>query len=806
MRSSPLAGAFALAALALAPLADEDKGTHRPFPSPRLSGQGSVAFTSSNVQLMSWLPLSDFNVGTTSGNDCWGYTSPSGREYAIIGLSNGTGFVEVTDPGAAQLLSFQTGPTSLWHDIKVYGDNAYSVSEGGSGIQIFDMSAIDSGTVTLVNTITTGGCTTASHNVAIDTTSGYLYRCGGSGGPCAGGAPQGLVIYNLAANPNNPPFVTTWTNRYVHDAVVVVSTRPGPLNGAQLAFCAADDNSGGGTANLHILNVTNKASITTVATAAYTSNAFSHQVWLTPDQRYAYLNDEADESSFGFTTRTRIFDVSNPASPVFLGFFTSGVSAIDHNLYVTADKIFEANYRSGLRVFNNTTPTAPTVYGFFDTYEADDLADFNGMWSNYPFFPSGTVIGSDLEKGLFVFRLGSPKLTFDFVPGVPQFIGPGGGIVQFSVDESVPGDLVAGTVKFNYSTGGAFSAVNATQLGGNLYQAVLPSVPCGATLQFYLSAESTGGVTWTDPQGGPTQVHQAIAAYGETVAHLDDIESNTGWQINVAGDLTGFTTASTGTWVRANPVGTAAQPEDDHTAAPGTFCFVTANGSVGGGVGDADVDGGATSVRSPVIDASGLSDPSVSYWRWYSNSAGSGPGEDTMTVHISNNGGSTWTLLETVGPTGADVLGGWIKHTARIADFVAPTNNMRLRFRASDLNNGSIVEAGVDDLQIVEFECTPPNVTVSSISPNTGSFDGGEIVTITGIGFTASSSVSFGSNVAGAVNFVNSTTLQVRVPRASGAIAGKTGRASQLVDITVTNPGSDTLVDGYTYQFKQKSL
>jgi len=805
MKSLSLAGGVALAALVLVPRADEDRSNYHPFPSPRKSGQGSVGFTSSNVQLMSWLPLGEFNAGTTSGNDCWGYTSPSGREYAIIGLSNGTGFVEVTDPGAAQLISFQTGPTSLWHDIKVYGDNAYSVSEGGSGIQIFDMSNIDGGVVTLVNTITTGGCTTATHNVAIDTTSGFLYRCGGSTGPCAGGGPQGIVIYNLAANPNNPPVAGQWNTRYVHDAVVVVSTRPGALNGQQLAFLAADDNSGGGTANLHILNVTNKAAISTVATAAYTSNAFSHQVWLTPDQRYAYLNDELDESSFGFTTRTRIFDVSNPAAPTFLGFFTSGVSAIDHNLYVTADKIFEANYRSGLRVFNNTTPTAPTVYGFFDTYEADDLAEFNSLWSNYPFFPSGTVIGSDLEKGLFVWRLGAAKLTFDFPSGLPQFIGPGGGTVQFMVEENAPGDLVGGSVTFHYSTGGAFSSVSATALGGDLYQAALPSVPCGSALQYYVSAEASDGVTWTDPPAGPTQVHNAVAAYGEIVDFSEDFEANTGWQVNVAADLTGFTTASTGTWTRANPVGTAAQPEDDHTVAPGVNCFVTANGSVGGGLGDADIDGGATSLRSPVLDATGLVDPYVSYWRWYSNSSGAGPGEDTMTVHISNNGGSSWVLLETVGPTGPDVLGGWLKHTARIADFVAPTNNLRLRFRASDLVNGSIVEAAIDDLQIVDFDCTPPSVTVTSIAPVIGGFDGGEIVTITGTGFGPGTAVSFGTSLAGNVLVVNSTTLQVRVPRAPGARSGKTGQVAQVVDVVVSNPGSDTLQNAYTYQFQQKS-
>jgi choice-of-anchor B domain-containing protein len=791
-------GLFLLALPLALSRADEDKSTHRPYPSPRRSGEGRVAFTSSNVQLLAWLPLADLSVSAASGNDCWGYTSPSGREYAIVGVSNGTAFVEVTDPGAPDLIAFRTGPDSLWRDMKVYGDNAYVVSEGGSGIQIYDMSAIDSGTVTLVNTITTGGCTTATHNVAIDATSGFLYRCGGSSGPCTGGAPQGLVIYNLASNPNSPPFSALWTTRYVHDCVVVVSTRPGPLNGQQLAFCAADDSSGGGTANLHILNVTNKASITTVATAAYTSNAFSHQVWLTPDQRYAYLNDELDESNFGFTTRTRIFDVSNPAAPVFLGFFTSGVPAIDHNLYVTADKIFEANYRSGLRVFNNTTPTAPTVFGYFDTYEADDAPDFNGLWSNYPFFPSGTVIGSDIEKGLFVWRLGAAKLTFAFPSGVPEFIGPGGGTVQFEVSETMLGDLQAGTVKFHYSTGGPFTTVNATALGGDLYQAVMPSVPCGSQLDFYVSAMSSDGVTWTDPPAGPTQVHMAIAAFGEILAHEDDFETNTGWLVNVAADLSGFSTATTGTWTRANPVGTAAQPEDDHTPTPGTMCFVTANGAVGGGVGDADIDGGATSLRSPVLDASGLTDPYLSYWRWFSNNQGSAPGEDVMTVHISNNGGSTWVLLETVGPTGTDAVGGWIKHTARIADFVTPTSNMRVRFRASDENSGSIVEAAVDDLTIVDFDCTPPTVTVASISPATGPFQGGNTVTITGTGFqTGVTTVQFGQSAPLAANVLDSTTLQVVVPRARGPISGKA--RGLTVDVLVQNPGSDTLPSAYRY-------
>lgn len=787
-----------LSCLAAFVSADEDKGAHRPYPSPRKSRQGSIAFQADKVHLLSWIPLADMSPGSTSGNDCWGYTSNSGREYAIMGTSDGTAFVEVTDPGQAVLVAFRDGPDSLWRDMKVYGDNAYVVSEGGSGIQIFDMSAIDSGTVTLVNTITTGGCSTATHNVAIDTTSGFLYRCGGSNGPCTGGAPQGLVIYNLATNPNNPPFAALWSTRYVHDCTVVVSTRPGPLNGQQLAFCAADDGSGGGTANLHILNVTNKASITTVATSAYTSNAFSHQVWLTPDQRYAYLNDELDEENFGFTTRTRIFDVSNPAAPVFLGFFTSGVNAIDHNLYATTDKIFEANYRSGLRVFDSTNPVAPSVFGYFDTYEVDDAAQFNGLWSNYPFFPSGTVIGSDLERGLFVWRLGDAKLTFAFPGGLPEFIGPSGGTVQFEVSENTPGDLAPGTVEFHYSTGGPFSTVAASHLAGDLYEAVLPSTTCGVEVDYFVSAVDSDGITWTDPPAAPTQVHIATAAYGAAQAHLENFETNTGWLVNQAADLTGFTTATTGTWVRANPVGTNAQPEDD-VSNPGTQCFVTANGSVGGSDGEADIDGGATSLRSPVLDASGMDEPHLSYWRWFSNSAGSAPGEDTMTVHISNNGGASWVLVETVGPTGGDVVGGWIQKDVRIADFLAPTNNMRVRFRASDLVNGSIVEAAVDELEIIDVDCTPPSLTLSTITPNSGSFDGGNVVTITGTGFQAGTTVFFGVNPANVISVVNSTTLQVRVPRAKGPVGGKKGLADTLVDIIVQNPGSDTLIDAYSY-------
>jgi len=771
-----------------------------PFPSPRRSGAGRVAFTSSNVQLLGWKTLADFPGANTSGNDCWGYTSPSGREYAIIGLSDGTGFVEVTDPGDPQIVDFEphNSAPSLWRCVKVYQDFAYTGSEAGGGIQIFNMTNIDGGVVT-ASSISGSSCSTATHTLALDEVSGFLYRAGG-GGTCGTPTPiyQGLQIYSLA-NPALPVLVGQWnTGRYVHECQVVTWDLPGIYLGKQIAFCYSEDTSGGTNPRLQILDVTNKGAITVISTTSYTGSQFSHQGWLSANKQNLYLNDELDDGSFG-GARTRVFNTANLAAPTYLGFFTSGASSIDHNLYVENNRIYESNYRSGLRVFDNTTPTAPTQIGFFDTYPEDDGQDFNSLWSNYPYFASGTIIGGDIEKGLWVWREGQAKLTFAFPGGLPAFIGPGGGDIQFEVFQDVPGDLASGTVKFNYSTGGSFTNVAATHLTGDLYRAIMPSVPCGSQLAFYVSARSTDDVTWTDPPAGPTQVHLATAAYGETVAHGEDFETNTGWIVNLAADLTGFSTATIGTWERVNPVGSGAQPEDDVTTNPGALCFVTRNGSVGGSVGEADVDGGATSLRSPVIDASGLGDPFLSYWRWFSNNQGSNPGTMTLTVHISNNGGSSWTLLETVGPTGNDAVGGWIKHSARIADFVAPTNNMRIRFRTAD-TIGAVVEAAVDDLKIVDYECTPPSVLVNSVSPATGRFEGGNVVTITGAGFQAGvTTVLFGANPGTAVNVLDSTTLQVSVPRVTGPTRGKVRRADMRVDVIVQNPGSDTLTDAYTY-------
>lgn len=377
-------------------LAARQAPVHAPIFRASIDDEPAEAFAASNTELLAWLPLNSFPNDNAAGNDCWGYVSPSGREYAIMGLEKGFGFVEITTPDAPVIVGYVEGPSSVWHDIKVVGHYAYGVSEGGAGVQIVDLSNIDNGEVKHVKNKSQVGHST-THNIAANTDSGYLYLCG------ANFANGGLVAMSIE-DPENPTIVGAWSDMYVHDAQIVSYTE-GKYAGREIAFCASGFGNGSGDTGLRIVDVTDKNNMHTIGSGFWENDQYSHQCWLTEDKQHLYVNDELDEESYGYTTRTRIFDVSDLDNPVFVGNFTSGVDAIDHNLYVKDGLVFEANYRSGLRVFDASKPAEPTPIAYFDSYPANDKAEFNGAWSVYPFFPSGTVILSDIERGLFVLKV-----------------------------------------------------------------------------------------------------------------------------------------------------------------------------------------------------------------------------------------------------------------------------------------------------------------------------------------------------------------------------------------------------------------
>ena len=232
---------------------------------------------------------------------------------------------------------------------------------------------------------------------------------------------------------------------------------------------------------------------------------------------------------------------------------------------------------------------------------------------------------------------------------------------------------------------------------------------CGP-IRFQLVVSSAQGTS-------PINLTLQAGANGEVFA--DDFETNKSWSMSATGD-----NATTGRWTRVDPNGTwwgtqPVQPEDDHTAAPGTMCMVTGQGTVGGAQGEADIDGGKTTITSPTIDLSGKNSARLTYWRWYGSDTGSAPSSDNFVVDVSNNNGSTWVNLETLSYSDRT----WRKMEFYLEDYVMLTNQTKVRFIAQDLGSGSIIEAGVDDFSITACENAAPDgipPTVAVVSPNGG--------------------------------------------------------------------------------------
>ncbi|MFM8639190.1 MAG: hypothetical protein ACKOEL_00935, partial [Planctomycetota bacterium] len=176
------------------------------------------------------------------------------------------------------------------------------------------------------------------------------------------------------------------------------------------------------------------------------------------------------------------------------------------------------------------------------------------------------------------------------------------------------------------------------------------------------------------------------------------------------------------------------QPEDDRTPAPGTQCWITGQGTAGGSIGAADVDGGVTTLLSPAFNCTAFAETYISYWRWYSNNAGSAPNADNMPVEISADNGATWVQLENV-TENANV---WVQKTFRVRDFVTPSAQVRVRFRAQDTGTGSIVEAGVDDVRVFGVQCNPRSPDLNG----DGRIDGADLGALLGAWGTSGADIT----------------------------------------------------------------
>jgi choice-of-anchor B domain-containing protein len=376
-------------------------------------------FACSDVDILGFVPVGALGAGRgIRTNDVWGWTdSQTGREYALVGMTDQASFVDVTDPSNARfvgrLMMTEGANGSTWRDIKVYKDHAFIVSDGAGehGMQVFDLTRlrdVGSEPVDFDMDAHYDGIASA-HNIVINEETGFAYSVGSSGGgeTCGGG----LHMIDIR-NPTEPTFVgcfaDTSTGRsrtgYSHDAMCINYDGPDVEHaGKEICF-------GSNETAVSIADVTDKENTVALSTADYPNVGYAHQGWITEDHRYFYLGDELDEIQQAGQgtpfpgTRTMIWDVSDLDDPVFIGEHFGESTASDHNIYIVDGLMYQSNYNSGLRILDVSDPHNPTEVGFIDTVPYAEGPAMGGSWSNYPYFESGTIIVTSGSEGLFLVR------------------------------------------------------------------------------------------------------------------------------------------------------------------------------------------------------------------------------------------------------------------------------------------------------------------------------------------------------------------------------------------------------------------
>jgi len=361
-------------------------------------------FNCHDVDLEAFINLGTFS--STFANDIWGWTDPqTDKEYALVGLKEGTAFVDISNPSNPTYLGrLDThSSNSSWRDIKTYDNHAFIVSEANNhGLQVFDLTQLRN-----VNNPPTTFSETAhlnsfgeAHNIVINEETGLAVAVGSD--ECEGG----LYMIDVTT-PSNPSVAGCFSaDGYTHDAQCVIYNGPSlAYKGNELCF-AFNENT------VTIVDVTDRGSPVQLARKTYPKRRYTHQGWLTEDHATLLANDEHSKTS----GETFIFDVTDVTNVKLLGSHSASRSSIMHNEYVKGNYVYQSNYGAGLVILDVSGAANGDLeeVGYFDMIDSNDVWD--GSWSNYPYFESGIVVATSGSQGLFILR---PKIVETTLPPVP---------------------------------------------------------------------------------------------------------------------------------------------------------------------------------------------------------------------------------------------------------------------------------------------------------------------------------------------------------------------------------------------------
>ncbi|MCB0822809.1 MAG: choice-of-anchor B family protein [Bacteroidales bacterium] len=334
-------------------------------------------------------------------SDIWGYADEEGNEYALVGTYSGLSIVDVTDPSNPTEVFFGTGAGSIWRDIKTWGDYAYVSNESFGGVYIVDLSPLPGGEITVTSSFTGNAYPFQSaHNLYIDET-GKMYIFGADNGN------GGAIICDLTSDPMNPEELGRFNTYYLHDGMA----RGDTLWGAAIY-----------AGNLLAIDVSNPASPSIMGSVSTPGN-FTHNCWVSQDGTHVFTTDEVSNGYIG------AYDVSDLSNIIETDIIQTapGTNVIPHNTHVIGDFLVTSYYTEGITIHDVSRPDNIFEVGHFDTSPGYSGSGYHGSWGAYPFLPSGNILASDIENGLYILAPTYIKATHvdglvtDSVTGDPLF-------------------------------------------------------------------------------------------------------------------------------------------------------------------------------------------------------------------------------------------------------------------------------------------------------------------------------------------------------------------------------------------------
>jgi choice-of-anchor B domain-containing protein len=651
-------------------------------------------------------------------NDIWGYVDTEGNEYALVGARQGVSIVSLADPENPVEVHWHEGQNSVWRDLKTFGHYAYVTTEAEAGLLIIDLSPLPNDPI--VTEVYYSGPQNdqwqSAHNLYIDE-FGFCYVFG------ANRDNGGVIILDVATDPLNPIEVGTFDNWYVHDGYA----RNNILYLAHIY-----------EGTISMVDVTSKSNPILLGTAN-TPNNFAHNIWPSDDGNFVFTTDEVSGAFLA------AYDVSDPTNISEVGRIQSspGLGIVPHNAHVYQNWLVTSYYTDGITIHDISRPFNMIEVGNYDTSPLQST-NTEGCWGAYPFLPSGIILGTDMEEGLFVFeadyKLGS------YLEGNAVDASNNNPLQGVSVNIISNNQTVQSNLSGEYATGIAASGQFQVEYIKPLYfpQTHTIALEEGVVTNFDVSLEPIPSFPLTVlvlEEGTNQPIFDAFVRF-EVPLHEVNLNTNgvgeaeltlyyqeeyfitvgkwgyfsscakieineqtgeltfhlkKGWYDDFSFDF-GWTTTSTaesGHWVREIPIATTSgsAPGVDAPADCGNFAFITGNGSLNSNFDQ--VTNGEVTLISPVFDLTDFTDPHLNYFTWYYNFHGpSPPPDDTLNIFLSN-GNQTVRIDYKIGPNA--VLSEWVFSSIRVLNYLEPTANMQLFIQISDYpETVNITEAGFD--------------------------------------------------------------------------------------------------------------